>query len=463
MRTGVIRFASTMMSSAIALTLGAAAALGGPGLAMAQTADPTPAPTAEPSAEPGLDIPRDVRLFGSADRNVYRPTARVNGEIITETDVEQRVALTRIANGGDIPADQIQALKQQVFATLVDEKLQIQEAAANKIEITDEDVKQRYDQLARQFGQTPQQFSTYLIKNGASRTSLYHQIRGQLAWDKLLSRNVEPFTNVSVDEVSSIIDRLKAAKGTDEYHLAEIYLSATPSTAQATFDNALKVIDQIKKGGSFQTYARQFSEASTAAVGGDLGWIRLAQLPQPLAEAAASMQPGQLAGPVRVEGGVSIVYLADRRKVLTTDARDAVLSLKQITMALSTTATAAEANAKASQFAEATRNIAGCGVADEVAARIGATIVSRDQIAMRDLPTPLQATLAALPIGRTTQPFGSQDKGISVLVLCGREMGGDAAAPNPAEVERGIVQDKVAKRAKRYMRDLRRDAIIEYS
>jgi len=44
------------------------------------------------------DIPSNVQLFGEQNSNVFRPTARVNDEIITATDVEQRVALVRLAN-----------------------------------------------------------------------------------------------------------------------------------------------------------------------------------------------------------------------------------------------------------------------------------------------------------------------------------------------------------------------------
>src|SRR3546814_14581816 len=116
------------------------------------------------------------------------------------------------------------------------------------------------------------------------------QIEGELAWGRLLRRNVQPFVNVGEEEVQSIIDRLKASKGQDEYRIGEIYLSATPDNAQQISTNARKIIEQIQQGGSFQAYARQFSEASTAAVGGDLGWVRLEQLPTELAAAARAMR-----------------------------------------------------------------------------------------------------------------------------------------------------------------------------
>jgi peptidyl-prolyl cis-trans isomerase SurA len=82
---------------------------------------------------------------------------------------------------------------------------------------------------------------------------------------------------------------------------------------------------------------------------------------------------------------------------------------------------------------------------------------------MRALPAPLQSTLATMQVGQTTQPFGAANEGISVLVLCGREMPNTASEPDRAQIEEKILEDKVNKRAQRYLRDLRRDAVIEYS
>jgi len=149
----------------------------------------------------------------------------------------------------------------------------------------------------------------YLRKIGSSPASLKRQIEGELAWQRLLARNVQPFVNVSEDEVNELLDRLKASKGTEEYRLGEIYLASTPETESAVFENGKKIMDQLQQGGSFIAYARQFSQASTAAVGGDLGWIRLPQLPTELAGVARELQPGQLVGPVKIPGGFSILYL----------------------------------------------------------------------------------------------------------------------------------------------------------
>ncbi len=149
--------------------------------------------------------------------------------------------------------------------------------------------------------------------------------------------------------------------------------------------------------------------------------------------------------------------------MLTADPRDAILSLKQISLDFPAGTTQAKASELAGQFAEATRSIAGCGAADDVAKNLGATVVSRDNIEMRALPAPLQSTLINLQIGQTTQPFGAANEGVSVLVLCGRDLPQTATSANSEQIEQRLLEEKVNKRAQRYLRDLRRDAVIEYS
>jgi peptidyl-prolyl cis-trans isomerase SurA len=425
---------------------------------LAQTVSDNEVPTTS------LNIPGNVQLYGDQKANVYRPSATVNGEIITATDIEQRMALIRIANNNvELPPEEVARLRNQVFSNLIDEKLQIQAAKDAKIEIDENIVNEQYARLAARFKQTPDQFNQYLASKGSSSAAVKQQIRGEFAWDRLMSRNIQSTTNVSTEEVEAVVKRMNDAKGQDEFHLGEIYLSATPDNAAAIVENARKIIQALQAGGSFAAYARQFSEASTAVVGGDLGWVKAGQLPQSIAEAAVGMAPGQLVGPVEVPGGVSIILMIDRRQVLTADPRDAVLSLKQISLDFAPGTTEAKATELAGKFAEATRSIAGCGAADEVAASLGANIVARDNIAMRGLPGPLQATLANMQIGQTTQPFGAANEGISVLVLCGREMPQTATAPDLQEIENRLLEEKVSKRAQRYLRDLRRDAVIEYS
>lgn len=420
-------------------------------------------PVGAQNSADALQLPDDVAIFENRDPNVHKPTAVVNGQIITQTDVNQRLALIVIANGGNVPDEERTRLRLQVLRNLIDETLEIQEAKANDIIIDQGELDQSFARIAANFRQTPAQFTEYLRSKGSSAASIKRQIEGEAAWSRLLRRKVQPFVNVSEEEVQSIIDRMKAQKGSEEFRVGEIYLSATPENAEQIFANGRQIIDQIRQGGSFAAYARQFSEASTAAVGGDLGWVRAGQLPDALSQAVAEIQIGQIAGPIQIPGGFSIIYLMDKRKVLTADPRDATLSLKQIALSFPPGTTPAQAKGTVDKFAAQLQTLQGCGSVNEIGAKLGAEVVDNDNVRVRDLPGPLQQLMLDLQVGQASPPFGSVDSGVRALVLCGRDDPQDAGAPSFDQVMSQIEDERVNKRARIYLRDLRRDAIIEYN
>lgn len=413
-----------------------------------------------------LNIPDNITVLGENNPNLRRATAIVNGTIVTGTDVDQRVALVIAANdAGEVPEEELKRLRLQVLRNLIDETLQIQEAAALEMAVTPEEVQQTYVRLANErFNRSVEDLDVYLRSIGSSPQSLKRQIEGEMAWDRLLRRNVAPFVQVSSSEVNELYERLQASRGTAEYRLGEIYLSATPTNREAVAENARRIVEQLRQGGSFVAYARQFSEASTAAVGGDLGWIRLEQLQNPQLEAVAKeLAPGQLVGPVEIPGGFSILYLIDKRQIGMADPRDALLSLKQISLDFPQGLSEEEARQRVASFAQAVQQIRGCGEVESAAAAMGAQVVANDQIAVRALPEALQAGLLELNVGQSTPPFGSLEEGVRVLMLCGRDDPQTEAGPDKETLMATIEDDRINKRAQRYLRDLRRDAVIEYN
>jgi peptidyl-prolyl cis-trans isomerase SurA len=229
-------------------------------------------------------------------------------------------------------------------------------------------------------------------------------------------------------------------------------------------ENAKRIVEQLRQGASFVSFARQFSESTTAAQGGDLGWIKLEQLQNPqLEEVAKQMQPGQLMGPVEIPGGFDILYLIDKRQIGMADPRDALLSLKQISLDFPKGTAQEDAQQRATAFAQAVQQIHGCGEADAAAAAIGADVVDNDQIAVHSLPEALQNMMLELNVGQATPLFGTLDEGVRVLMLCGRDDPPPTTGPDRETLASSMEDDRINKRAERYLRDLRRDAVIEYN
>jgi len=408
-----------------------------------------------------LNLPENPQLFGTTMPSVVKASAIVNGEVITQTDIDQRLALLAIANGGRIPADEVERLRQQVLRNLIDETLQIQAAKAEEIEISESDIDKTVARVASNAKQTPEQMAEFLKSRGSSIRSIRRQIMGELAWRRLQSAKIESVVNVGDEEVKAVIDKLNASKGTEEFRVGEIFISANSANEQQAMANAQKVFAALQQGGSFVGYARQFSEASTAAVGGDLGWVRPEQMPDQLAAALRQMQPGQISAPIKVPGGYSIIAVQDVRKILTADPRSAVLTLKQVSVSFPQGTTRAQAEPIVGRFAEATQNIGGCGGAEKIAADFHGEVVESDQVKMRDLPPALQEMMLQMQVGQATRPFGSIEEGVRVLVLCGRDEV-DPSAPSFDQVYAQLNEERINLRSRRYLRDLRRDAVIDF-
>ena len=222
-----------------------------------------------------------------------------------------------------------------------------------------------------------------------------------------------------------------------------------------------QVVQQIRGGASFPAYARQISTASTAAIGGNLGWVRAAQLPAEISAVVQQLPVGAVSDPIQVPGGFSVVALIDSRQVLVANPRDTVLSLMQMSITLPAGTSEPIARQRAEQLARATQGMGGCGAAAATATQIGAELVSNDGTRVRELPAQLQPLILGMSVGQATPPFGTIER-VSVLIVCGREDPPATAAPTAATVSANIEEERMNRQAQRLLRDLRRDAVIEY-
>ena len=152
---------------------GAAMLLAGALLSAVAAAQSQPGPA-------GLDIPDTVQFVGNTQPGVRKATAIVNGEVITESDIDHRLALIVASNNIELPPEELQRVRAQVLRNLIDETLQIQAAAQQEVSVDQREVDQYFERFAGGFNQNPQNFSAYLRSIGSSERSLKRQSRGEL-------------------------------------------------------------------------------------------------------------------------------------------------------------------------------------------------------------------------------------------------------------------------------------------
>ncbi len=260
-------------------------------------------------------------LFGIAPTQAQQTqgiAAVVNDEAISMQDVTDRMKLVMISSG--LPnSKEIQAkILPQVIDSLIEEQLKLQEASRNKLSISDEEITEGLDIIAKQNNFTGEQFAAIMSKQGVPIGTLKRQIKAQLAWNKFIKERLRNQVDVNATDVDVRIERLKSKLGQTEYLVSEILLplgDAKRDGEVRQFAQKMTAELQAKKA-PFGAVAAQFSKAAGAEKGGSLGWIQQGQLEPALDQVLLTLAEGQVSNPIETNSGLHIIWL-QKKRVLT--------------------------------------------------------------------------------------------------------------------------------------------------
>lgn len=384
----------------------------------------------------------------------------VNDEPISSFDINQRLRLVIAISGGVNSQEEFLQVREQVIRSMVDERLQMQEAAEVELNIEQERLDEFFARRAEGVGQEPQQFAEALKAIGSSKETMQSQMEAEIVWSQLVQGRLGAFVSVSDEEVEAYIQRIYDNRGKFEYRLGEIVLLAdSPEQAAAVEANALQLVEQVRNGAAFREVAQQLSASSSAAVGGDLGWVTVDELDPSYRDKVIESEVGKVLDPIRTPGGYIILALSDRRRVLSIDPLDAQVLLRQLHLP------AADLEANREKYMSVVGGLKDttttCGEIAGLASAAGVT--GQTEIAplrLRDLQGEIRTRVEPLKPGQATDIIELED-GLRVLVLCDR-IEPTVEEPDFDTVYNQLEQQRLSMMARRYLRDIRRDAIVDY-
>ena len=229
-----------------------------------------------------------------------RIAAVVNDEVISVADLQSRLRMVMLSSNFPDSQETRQRIASQVLRTIVDEKLQMQEAKRQNVTATEDEINKAISQIEKQNNMQPDQLDAVLKAHGIERSSLVDQLTASIVWAKLVRRLVSQTNMVSDEEIDEAAKRIKESANEPQSRVAEIFLAVdSPQQDEEMRQLAQRLTEQMKRGARFSAVAQQFSQSPTAAVGGDLGWVRPEELSPELAKAVAQMRPGELSPPIR--------------------------------------------------------------------------------------------------------------------------------------------------------------------
>ncbi len=123
---------------------------------------------------------------------------------------------------------------------------------------------------------------------------------------RLSPQEIEDYYNGHLDD----FQREKEVRA--RHILFKVPKGASPAEDEAVRNKALEVLKKIRDGGAdFAETARAVSEGPSAPKGGDLGFFRKGDMVKPFEDAAFSMKPGEIRGPVKTEFGYHLIKVEE--------------------------------------------------------------------------------------------------------------------------------------------------------
>lgn len=250
-----------------------------------------------------------------AQKRIEGIAAVVNNRAITMSDLDDRLSMTMSSAGLPNTKDVLARVRPQILSALVEEQIKVQEADRLKLKIDEAEVDNAISEVAKQNKMSADDFKTMFKKRGLPIRSLRDQIRTQIAWMKVVNKQIRPQIEVSESDIDAELKILQDKVGQDEFLLNEIVLPIDrPQDEKNAQELAQRLVTQIQKNpASFPALAQQFSRAAGAAQGGDMGWVATDQAPADITEELNTAKAGTLIGPFKSPSGLHLILVRDRR------------------------------------------------------------------------------------------------------------------------------------------------------
>lgn len=315
-----------------ALALGAATqcALGQPLPAPTDPASARPAagaarPSAPAGARPAASAPREQPATSRAQVPAPRTgdyiLAVVNQELITAGELEQRVQRIRAeAARTGTPLPPTAELRQQVFDSLVDERVQITNARENGIKVDEAELDRAVRSVAAQNQLTLPELREKLRQDGIDYAKFRSNVRDQLLVERVREREVLGRIKVSEAEVDAVLAERRAASGTNpQLNIAQILVTVPEGASEAVVAErrarAEAAQARVRAGESFEAVAMEVSEDGNRAQGGVIGLKPADRLPDVFVEGVRGLRSGQVASELlRTGAGFHLLKLVEREE-----------------------------------------------------------------------------------------------------------------------------------------------------
>nr|GGH95369.1 chaperone SurA [Aquisalinus luteolus] len=378
--------------------------------------------------------------------------AVVNDNVISTFDLRQRIQLIALTSGGRIPESAMAQVQAKALQDLIEEQLKLAEAESIDFDVDPGEVEQELAAIAANSGNSVQQLEQELNAVGISIDTLRRQIRTRLVWQQLVAGRYSSRVRISDSEIDAVMTRLREESQDEQYLVSEICLPVRENFTTAQIEQAgMQIIQQMQQGTPFEAMARQFSVCSSAANGGDLGWLRAGEMEPELGNVVRQMDAGNVSRPIALDGTVRILAVRETREAAQQGVKSYEVGYVSAPASMSREEVA-EVSAKLPQ----TNICAGDALSMDLGKGIDFELLP--MIPASRMQEPFRAPVEQLDRNEVTEPIRSGDSWHAIM-LCAKDDG--LGLPSRAQIEDRLFAQELELIGRRYLRDVERDSSVQ--
>ncbi|HTM25733.1 MAG TPA: peptidylprolyl isomerase [Vicinamibacterales bacterium] len=259
--------------------------------------------------------------------------ARVNGEDVKKTELENMIHTMEGRAGQPVPPDRRDEIYRGALDQLIVYKLLSQESKHRGIKIEESEVDAKIQQIRGQFP-TQEAFEKAVKDRGKTVDSVRQDARVDLSVNKVMDAEVATVPGPSDADAKDFYDKNPDRfKQDEQVRASHILVRVDPNANAATRQKARaeieSVLKQAKAGGDFAKLAQEHSQDGSAAQGGDLGYFPKGQMVPEFDKVAFSTPKGQLSGIVTTQFGYHLIKVTDRKPARVVPYEEAEQQIKQ--------------------------------------------------------------------------------------------------------------------------------------
>lgn len=395
-------------------------------------------------------------------QDTIRIAAVVNKKMISEADLESRLKLAVLSSGMELTQEIRDQLKSQILKTMIDEELKLQEAEKFEIQIPKENIDLAFTSIERSNNMEPGYLKTILAENDIPVETMQSQIKANLSWQEYIRERFHSTVQIGDSEIDRGLQEQEQSIAEPQDLIGEIFLSVeSPDQDDQVKNQARELVTNMKQGARFSMLAQQFSNAASAAQGGDIGWVRRSMLEDSLKNALESLHPGEITEePVRGQNGYYILMLRDHREAGESPGKQTLISFKQVLYPVSEIHSERDFQSAMNTMKSLSGSAHSCGLYGKIASgNKKLKLQEMKEIPFNSLMPQLKDILSKVEVEQATDPIPSDIGIVSFMVCEKKEI--DPKKLSRDDMRAMLVDKKLNLLSERELRNLRRASFID--